>query len=424
MPKRHAFRAATDVLADARARRAAADKADAELLGFAVEWALLHPASADDSAGWVPGFESEVPLAGEGAPLVAEFCVAEFGAALAMSEQAGRALLAEALELQVRLPRLWAAVQAGRVPAWRARRVAGQTMALGVEAVEWADRQIAVVGGRIGPVQAERLVAEAAMRFQPAETEAAQLAALARRHVTIFRDQVSTEGTMHVEADLDIPDALDLDAALTDRADQLKTLGCTEDVDVRRSIALGDLARRQLTLDFDSGNATPLTSSARTRRVVLHVHLNEAALSGVGVARVEGLAGPQLATRVAAWCARPETEIVVKPVINLSQRIHVDAYEIPDRIREHVVLRDVTCVFPFCHRSARSGDIDHVIPYDSGGPTATDNLAALCRHHHRLKTHGRWHYRMRSPGCYIWTSPHGHRYLRDQLGTSSLDPPT
>ena len=55
-------------------------------------------------------------------------------------------------------------------------------------------------------------------------------------------------------------------------------------------------------------------------------------------------------------------------------------YVIPDRIREHVLLRDRTCVFPWCTRPARGCDVDHITPYDhtadaegrpQPGPTTT-----------------------------------------------------
>ena len=53
---------------------------------------------------------------------------------------------------------------------------------------------------------------------------------------------------MHGE--LDLADALDLDEAIRGIADQLKALGSTESLDVRRSVAAGELARRQLALDL------------------------------------------------------------------------------------------------------------------------------------------------------------------------------
>ena len=114
---------------------------------------------------------------------------------------------------------------------------------------------------------------------------------------------------------------------------------------------------------------------------------------------------------------QPRRPITVKPVIDLAEHLQVDAYEIPDRLREQSVLRDGTCVFPWCFRPARSCDIDHPVPYDDGGPTASDNAAPLCRRHHRLKTHSLWTYTVLDPGTYLWSSPHGYQFLRDHTGT-------
>ena len=112
----------------------------------------------------VPGCEHEEPIAGEGAPLVAEFCLAELGTVLGVSTTAAKKLVGHALELRHRLPRLWAQVQAGRVPAWRARAVAEVTIhttpTLTREAAAFVDAQVAAVAGRIGAAQLDRLVAE------------------------------------------------------------------------------------------------------------------------------------------------------------------------------------------------------------------------------------------------------------------------
>ncbi|HEY0644158.1 MAG TPA: HNH endonuclease signature motif containing protein, partial [Nocardioides sp.] len=105
-------------------------------------------------------------------------------------------------------------------------------------------------------------------------------------------------------------------------------------------------------------------------------------------------------------------------------------YEIPARIREQVILRDRTCVHPYCTRPARGADVDHVVDYDHDadvegreqpGPTTSSNLAALCRFHHRLKTFTAWTYRVIAPGVFEWTSPHGHTYVRDRTGTTRID---
>ncbi len=151
------------------------------------------------------------------------------------------------------------------------------------------------------------------------------------------------------------------------------------------------------------------------------MHLSEAAITGTGdcleLARVENQRQVVTADQIKTWCANPDARVIVKPVIDLNEHIHVEGYEVPDRLREQTILRDHTCVFPWCTRSARKADADHVIPYAEGGTTSSDNIAPLCRRHHRLKTHSPWGYTMLEPGSYLWSSPHGYQFLRDHHGT-------
>ncbi|WP_426246700.1 HNH endonuclease signature motif containing protein [Nocardioides sp. LHG3406-4] len=125
----------------------------------------------------------------------------------------------------------------------------------------------------------------------------------------------------------------------------------------------------------------------------------------------EPVAGPG-APLVAEFCI-PE----FGAVLDLHQPIVCDGYQPSARLREQVILRDRTCVFPWCTRPARGCDLDHIVPREHGGPTSTANLAALCRRHHRLKTHSAWTYVRTGPAAYTWTSPHGHTYVRDPAGT-------
>jgi 5-methylcytosine-specific restriction endonuclease McrA len=209
---------------------------------------------------------------------------------------------------------------------------------------------------------------------------------------------------------------------------------------VRRSLAVGLIARGQRALelqtDGDAASADPVsagstTRARRDRSVVLYVHLSEDAIrSGDpdAPAWVEN-AGGQLLTagQIAAWCAREESRVSVKPVIDLNRHQATDAYAVPERIAEQVRLRDRTCVHPFCQRPARVCDLDHIVPFDPVGPpgqTSTFNLALLCRRHHRLKTHGGWTYTMIDPGVFLWHSPYGHTWLRDRTGTTDLTPPS
>ena len=155
------------------------------------------------------------------------------------------------------------------------------------------------------------------------------------------------------------------------------------------------------------------------------MHLSEAAITGsssLDLARVENHRRGVTADQVRTWCANPGTQVTVKPVIDLAEHIGVDAYEVPDRLAEQALLRDGSCVFPWCTRAARACDCDHVIAHAEGGTTCSCNIAPLCRRHHRLKTHSAWSYTVLEPGTYLWSSTHGYQFLRDHEGTLDVTP--
>lgn len=79
---------------------------------------------------------NRVVLAGEGAPAVHEHAPLELASALGVGPDTARVLMAHALELRHRLPRLWARVETGTVDAWRARQVATQTMSLALDVMD------------------------------------------------------------------------------------------------------------------------------------------------------------------------------------------------------------------------------------------------------------------------------------------------
>jgi len=416
------------VLAFARDRRAAADAAEADLLGAACAWADLHPAESIGDA--VRFGDTPVPVAGPGAPLVAEFCVAEFAAAVGLPTETGKAYLGEALELRHRLPRTWARAGSGDLAAWRARRIARATIALSPAAAGFVDAQVAGFAHRIRPSGVDRLVEEAIVRFMPEEARRRRDAADDGRHVHVHTGQVSFEGTVWVQAEVDLADALDLDTALSAGAARLADLGSAASLDVRRSEALGEMARHQLSLDLNTGTETT-PAQAPGREVVLHVHLSEDAITSpeekLHLARVANTRSFVDADQVRAWCGRPDVQVTVRPVIDLTEHLHVNQYEVPDRLAAQAAERDLACVFPWCTRPAEGCDLDHVVPYSEGGSTSSDNIATLCRRHHRLKTHhSGWGYTVLEPGCYLWHSPHGYQFLRDHRGTTDVtrDPAT
>ena len=88
------------LLASIRDSRRLELEAAARQLVLAASWADLHPPESIHHAATfqTPGCEHEEPIAGEGAPLVAEFCIAELGAVLGLSSTGAKKLLGHALE--------------------------------------------------------------------------------------------------------------------------------------------------------------------------------------------------------------------------------------------------------------------------------------------------------------------------------------
>lgn len=424
-----------EVLAAALSRRRTADAAEAELLVLAAHWADLHPVVEAAADGFpVPGMEQVVPLAGDGAPEVAEFAAAELAAVLGMSSHAGRCLVGDALELRHRLPRLWSRVLEGVLPAWRARRIAEQTRSLSLEAAAFVDAQLAPFAHKIGPVRVAACVDAAMLRFDP--EQAARRARAAQETRGVWLGDQMTDGTRSIQIEADALDAAAFDSTITAIAEALAGLGDQDTTDVRRAKAVGVIADAQgvlALLEPDSGEgpagdgfaARVAGGASRRPKVVLYVHLHADVIAGGArlAGRVEGL-GPVSVEMVREWVGR--SDLTITPVVDLADRTPVDAHEAPARMREQVLLRDAHCPFPWCNNASRRRDLDHIEPFvdpaDGGPPgqTIASNLAALCRTHHRLKTHGGWTYSMPESGSFVWRSPGGHRYLVDHTGTTRL----
>ena len=210
-----------EVLAVLRSRKADRDAAEIAMVRATIDWAVLNEVEPDD---WYANYgqaigDRGVPLAGPGAPLVSEFAAMEYAVALGMSTDAGKAYLGRVLELRYRLPRLWDRVVAGKVSVWRAGRIADHTISLPLQGAAHVDRHLAPVAHSCSWAQIDRLVEEALVRFDPEAAEARRREAAERRHFDLHVDQVSYDGTVHVDGELDLADALDLEDAIRAGAD-------------------------------------------------------------------------------------------------------------------------------------------------------------------------------------------------------------
>jgi hypothetical protein len=102
---------------------------------------------------------------------------------------------------------------------------------------------------------------------------------------------------------------------------------------------------------------------------------------------------------------------LVETLLTAPYRLHPldygsTVYRLPADLDRHVVLRDRTCTVPGCGQPAMRCDGEHAIPWP-WGDTSEDNCGAMCRWHHRLKTHSGWTVERLEDGSVLWTSPEG-----------------
>jgi hypothetical protein len=193
------------------------------------------------------------------------------------------------------------------------------------------------------------------------------------------------------------------------------------DADARRA-----LDARLARIRHDAHTNPRSSGRVRPGQTEIYVHLTDHTLAtGSGVLRVEGV-GPLLASQLSELVGHGP--YLVKPVIDLHDAASVDAYEIPDRIRERVKLTYPVELFPYGIRETHATmDLDHIEPYDplgSPGQTNTANLAPLRRFPHRVKTHGRWKVRRLDYKTLEWITPNGFTFHVDPTGTHrAANPP-
>ena len=428
--------------AGVRARRAA----EVEEMRLAAHWAMLHGQPRHDRDPMTaPG--------GEGSPAVREYALPELALARETHTATTRALVADTLDLQHRLPATWRTVTALDCEPWLARKVASLSRTVPAATVAIVDHAVAAAITGHAPSTVLQIAQAKVIEADPETHAMRREADRHRRYVSLSR--CDEFGYRQLIARVTAGDAAWLDAMVDRVADILSAdHGHGHTHDELRSLALGWLARPadllKLLLDHTHPTEQPDQSEQPawapdhlTRTVerlaamsvrqlaalrgkgTVFVHLTETALRHqAGIARVEGH-GPILVQSLSELLGH--ADVTLHPVHDLTGQIRVDRYEHPSPLKDHIWLLTGGDTFPFSPRTATRDqvDFDHADPYRPHGPpgqTGTHNSSPLRRRHHRWKTHGGYRCRQAGPGRHLWQTPHGLCYLVDHTGTHRLEP--
>ena len=402
---------------DARAR------AEIEEVQAIAELAERHEWTAEttvDVIGTRP-----VRLGADGTALVDEFLPLEVAALKGISVGAATWLIRDVVNLKARHPLLWFQATRGLIPVFRACQLAAEVARFNLT-LEQAQQLDAELAPKLPGLPWRRVLQLARGLVTDIAAGAVEALATEARAARFVRKLPTDDPSVaYLSARVDTADAIFFDAMVDRIADILGERGDADPTDVRRAKAVGVLAtpaRAHLLLD----EAVGVESSVRADdprllpETTVYVHVAAATLlTGHGPARVEDV-GALAATMLAHLVGH--TRIRITPVIRPYADVAVDSYEIPERIRRQVVLRDTVEVFPYSARSARRQDLDHTAPYRQGGTmqTRAANLGPLSRKVHRAKTHGGWRLDQPRPGVFGWTSPAGERYRVSPSGTVRL----
>ncbi len=337
---------------------------------LAYQWAVLHPATADTGVETPGG-----PSTRRARPPTRRSAVtgprrwprsprSPSPPRWAGLPTAARNLMADALDLPHRHPKLWKRVRRGQIPAWQARRVAQQTRRL---------PQSRCPVGRRPARPPDRLRTDhhrPARRPSRREVRPRRTPTPRRTGHRLIRRRAVPPRTRRVrrcqrpDRPRRHPDPAGLlRAGLRHRPPAVPSTATPApwvNGRSRPSASSSPSSPAQGTLDL---------AASTSGKIKAYVHVEADDLDQTAVGTMEKLGAATLA-KIKSWVGHHQ--VVIQPVLNLQRRDGVDSHDPPPWMRELVILRDGHCVFPGCTRDARSCDLDHIQPLRPRRPTRPD----------------------------------------------------
>lgn len=333
--------------------------------------------------------------------------ISEIATALRLPERTAESLMQHAQTLVEQLPATRLALAEGRITYRHATTLIDQAWSLPAEAR--GDFESAVLpAAEVRTVeqfrQRARIVRE---RMHPDSLEARRSDAIDARRVTL---EPARDGMAWLTALLPAEQAYGIYSRLTEIARSLENDG-DRDASGQRTLAQG---RADVLADLLLDGVIPesgLGHGVHAKVLVTVPVLTLLGMPEAAAAELEGY-GPiddATARRLAAH-APSFTRLLTHPESGAVLSVGRDRYTVPSDLKLWLRVRDGTCRFPGCGRSAARSDLDHTVDWQFHGHTRHDNLAHLCAPHHRLKHHSDWKVQQRGDGVLEWTAPSGRKH--------------
>ena len=332
--------------------------------------------------------------------LVEQAAAAEVAAALKWTRRTADGEMALAADLRWRLPEVWHALVEGRIDVHRVKVIVRGTAHLPVATARSVVNAVIESAHRYTTGQLRTRLRKLCIEADPDEAARRYETAVAERRVATEADE---SGTAHLFG-LDLPpDRLEAGLRnINDIAKSLRRRGETRTMDQLRADVLLDLLAGTA-VETKSGPGGVFIHGTLQSLVELSDDPGELAGYGPVVADiVRQVADRQ---RHGDWRWIIEDEHTGLPLATGTTQRRPTAAQ-----RRDVEARHPTCIHPGCRMPATESDIDHRVPWAEQQQTITDNLAPLCRHHHRIKHEAGWSYRAVGKGDFVFTSHLGHAY--------------
>ncbi|MDQ0575898.1 HNH endonuclease signature motif containing protein [Agromyces albus] len=386
---------ATARLAEALERITAFERsiraAQAEQLGWVHELRILmrevesHPSRTDrDNREW--GDRS---------------CTAELATALRVHERTASRVLREATALTVDLPLAHAALATGEISVQHARDLIDAVAAAPADRVAEFEQEALGKACRMTPVGFRKALQRMQHRYDPSPFEE-------RKHRAVEERRIVVEPTADGMAWVNLFCAAEHATAIAARI--AATTVTRADGDTRKKAQRDADCAIALLLGLTDAAAAPEHGDLGAVRATVNLTIPVLTMLGHGdqppVLDGYGPIDIETARRLTAHAPsfRP---ILTDPVTGAMLRYGRRARRIPADLAGWLQIRDGRCRFPGCEKRAAGCDIDHTRSWEHHGCSDHDNLAHLCRKHHRVKHRTSWQMRQGHDGAIRWLSPAG-----------------